>query len=432
VSGLPETQALDTGLTVVTLRHGATPLVSLRLGFPAGSAHAGPGQSGLAELTGQLLRRGCRGRSASAIDKALGELGVELGVWVDDDSTRLGLTVPSARLGPALELLLQLAATPTFPTVELSSMRRRTLASIRSGLDDAGSVAERALNRELFRGHAYERPIEGWSRELAKLGRREVAGFHARLYRAGGAFLIAAGGLPADAPRRLTALGGRLDEGTAMPGPGPTPAIGGLGVVVVDKPDATQAQIRIGAAGIAVQSPDLPACLLGNAVLGGGFSSRLVDEVRVKRGLAYGISSSLHSNPAGGVFAIRSSTRLDEAAALVRVALDEVDRLRDEGPTDAELTQASAYLRGSFQMANETGEQAASNLASALLQGFGCDWLERFPRLLAALSRADVGAAMQKHLPGPRRIVAVGPARKLAKALRKFGPVEVVTLSSLA
>lgn len=431
MTGLPQVQALGNGLTVVTLRHGAAPLVSLRLGLPVGSAHAGVGQSGLAELTAQLLRRGCRGRSAGAIDKALGGLGAELGVWVDDDSTRLGLTVPSSRLGPTLDLLLQLAATPSFPAAELSSMRRRTLASIRSGLDDAAAVAERALHRELFRGHPYERPIEGWSREVAKLGRREVVGFHAGHYRSGGAFLVAAGGLPADAPRRLAALGGRLGEGKPVTGPGPTPAVIGFGVVVVDKPDATQAQIRIGAAGVAVQSPELPACLLGNAILGGGFSSRLVDEVRVKRGLAYGISSSFHSNPAGGIFAIRSSTRLDEAGALVQIALDEVERLREGGPTDAELTQASAYLRGSFQMANETGEQAAANLASALLQGFGSDWLDRFPRLLASLSRAEVGAALQKHLPGPRRIVAVGPARKLTKPLRRFGPVEVVALDAL-
>jgi zinc protease len=432
MSDQPESHRLKNGLTVIALRRGSVPLVGLRLAFPAGSAHAGSGRSGLAELTAQLLRRGCRGRAVHAIDEALETLGADLAVGVDDDATRLGLTVPTARLEPALELLLRLAASPTFPVAELLSQRRRTLASIRSGLDDAGEVAERALNRELFRGHPYERPIEGWSREVAKLSRSDVVGFQKARYLAGGACLVAAGGVPADIHSRLVRASSGLAEGPTANGPPSAPPVTVSGVLIVDKPDATQAQLRIGATGIASSNPDLPACLLGNTVLGGGFSSRLVNEVRVERGLAYGISSSFHANLAGGVFVIRSSTRIDEAAALVQVSLDEVERLRAEGPTEAEVAQASAYLRGNFAMANETGEQACATLAGAFLQGFGSDWLERFPQLLASLTRADVSRALERYLPGSRRVVAVGPARKLAKSLRKFGPIEVVALDAVA
>jgi zinc protease len=432
MSELPETRQLANGLTLIVLSRGAVPLVGLRLAFRAGSALAGVGRSGLAELTAQLLRRGSRGRTARAVDEELETLGTDLGVGVDDDSTRLSLTVPSARLEPALDLLLGLAAKPTFPEAELSSERKRTLASIRSGLDEASGVAERALHLELFRGHPYEMPIEGWSRDVSRLRRKDVVGFHHGCFGSGGACLVAAGGLPSDIQERLAKAGARLAKGTAAPSLSTVPPINGSRVVIVDKPDATQAQIRIGAAGIPVGSPDLLACLLGNTVLGGGFSSRLVNEVRVERGLAYGISSSFQSNRAGGVFVIRSSTRLDEAAALVQVSLDEVERLRAEGPTAAELIQASAYLRGNFQMSNETGEQVAATLGGAFLQGFGSDWLERFPRLLLGLTLPEVSTALQRHLPAVARIIAVGPARKLAKALRKFGPVEVVALEAMA
>ena len=433
MSEQPQTHLLKNGLTLITLRRGAVPLVGLRLAFSSGSAHAGH-RSGLAELTAQLLRRGCRGRSVHAIDEALETLGTDLAVGVDDDATRLALTVPSARLQPALELLVRLAESPAFPEAELLSQRRRTLASIRSGLDDAAEVAERALNRELFRGHPYERPIEGWSREVARLrrndrrrvpqgrlpGQRRVPGGRGR----------AAGGHPRPTGASELSPCPRPDRSRARAG---AAADRICRVLIVDKPDATQAQLRIGAAGIASGNPDLPACLLGNTVLGGGFSSRLVNEVRVERGLAYGISSSFHSNLAGGVFVIRSSTRIDEAAALVQVSLDEVDRLRVQGPTEAELAQASSYLRGNFQMANETGEQAAATLAGAFLQGFGHDWLDSLsaaPR--RASRRPRSGAPCERHLPGPRRIIAVGPARRLAKSLRKFGPVEVVKLDAMA
>ncbi len=431
MSAKPETRRLANGLNLITLRRGAVPLVGLRLAFPSGSAQAGPRQSGLAELAAELLRRGARGLSARRIDESFEALGTDLGVGVDDDSTALGLTIPSTRLGPALELLLRLADEPVYPEGELRSQRQRTLAAIRSRLDEAADVAERALHLELFRGHPYERPIEGWSRDVARLRRPDVVGFHRRHFCATGACLIAAGGVPADIEAQLSRAGSRLGSGGSGAAVGPVPTLTGSRVLIVDKPDATQTQLRIAGPGISSDNPSLPACALGNVVLGGGFSSRLVNEVRVERGLAYGISSSFHSNRAGGLFVIRSSTRTEEAGSLVQVALDELERLRAEGPTDAEVTQASAYLRGNFAMANETGEQVAATLASAFLQGFGSDWLEKFPRLLSALSRAEVGAALQRYLPGPRRIIAVGPARKLTKALRKFGPVEVVALDSM-
>lgn len=216
MSEQPQTHLLKNGLTVIALRRGAVPLVGLRLAFSSGSAHAG--RSGLAELTAQLLRRGCRGRSVHAIDEALETLGTDLAVGVDDDATRLALTVPSARLQPALELLVRLAESPAFPEAELLSQRRRTLASIRSGLDDAAEVAERALNRELFRGHPYERPIEGWSHEVARLRRNNLVGFHKAGYRASGACLVAAGGLPADIHDRLVRAALALPKARPQPG----------------------------------------------------------------------------------------------------------------------------------------------------------------------------------------------------------------------
>ncbi|HUB09849.1 MAG TPA: pitrilysin family protein [Myxococcales bacterium] len=428
----PSIHTLTNGVTVLTLRRGSVPLVSLRLGLCAGSAAAPPRRSGLAELTAQLLRRGSRRRGLRAIDVALEKLGADLGLGVDDDVTRLGLTVPAARLPAALDLLLELATEPSFPARELEALRARTLATIRAGLDDAPGVAERAIHREIFGSHPYALPIDGWSREVARLARPQVVEFHRARYRAAGACLVAAGALPEGIEVRLARAGAAL-----APGPPPfeaptVPPLSGRRVLVVDKPDATQATLRIGGLGCSVRDPELVPCLLGNTVLGGGFSSRLVDEVRVNRGLAYGISSRFHPSLAGGLFVIRSATRVEEARSLVEVSLGELERLREEGPREAELTQAAAYMRGSFELGNETGEQVAATLTGAFLQGLGTDWLEAFPRLLDEATRAAVHAALQRHLPRSLRVVAVGPAAKLERSLRKLGPVEVVSLAALA
>ncbi|MHB8419681.1 MAG: M16 family metallopeptidase [Myxococcales bacterium] len=432
MTGTPRVSTLPNGLTVVALRHGAVPLASLRLGFASGAAAAGPRRSGLAELTAQLLRRGTRRRGARSIDEALERLGVDLGLGVDDEATRLGLTVPAARFGLAIDLLMELATRPSFPARELAAQRSRTLASIRAGLDEPTGVAERALHREVFRGHPYAEPIDGWSRELARLSRPEVLGFHRRAYRAPGGCLVAAGVLPRDVERLLERKGGALAQGSELRVVPPVPPLQGRRVLVIDKPDATQATLRIGGHGCSARDPQLVACMAGSTVLGGGFSSRLVDEVRVNRGLAYGISSSFHPSRAGGLFVIRSATRVDEARSLVEVSLGELERLREQGPGEAELAQAVSYLRGSFELGNETGEQVAATLAGAFLQGLGTDWLARFPRLLGETTPGAVKVALERHLPRALRVVAVGPAGRLERSLRKLGPVEVVTLASLA
>ena len=428
--GKVQAERLSNGLSLISMPRAGVPLASLRLALPAGAARA---RSGAAELSSQLLRRGCRGLPAKALDELLERLGSEVGIAVDDDATRLSLTVPSARLGPAAELLARLWKEPTFPEGELKSLRRRTLAQIQGGLDQAEEVADRALFRTLFEGHPYSAPVDGWIRDVAKLRRTDALLFHRQWLRPAGACLVLAGDLPAGSAARVArAFGGGPGGEAALP-LSPPAALVGHRVVVVDKPDATQTQIRIGGPGFSVHSPDLVACHLGNAVLGGGFSSRLVGEVRVRRGLTYGISSRFHAFDAGGCFAVRSFTRTEEAATLIRVSLDEIARLREEGPRDDELEGARAYLRGSFLVGNETAEQLSRTLADSFLRGLGLDWIDRFPRLLGELSRADVTQALGRHLlPGPYRIVAEGPARQLVPALRPFGEVVKVALNDLA
>jgi zinc protease len=426
---------LGNGLCLRLLPRSGVPLVAVRLTLPRGTARAGPGKAGVADLTAQLLRRGTRRRSASQVDEALERHGIDFAAGSGDDSTVLRLSVPAALLEPALRQLFELFHRPSFPAREVMLLRRRTLAAIQADLDEADAVADRAVAREAFAPHPYAVPAEGWSRELGSLRRVDVVDFHRRSFGARGASLVLAGRLaPAAAVRLVRRIFAALDGVGPSEAPlPPVPAIAGQRVFLVDKPDATQAQIRIAGVGLRRDSPALVPCLLGNAVLGGGFSSRLVSEVRVNRGLSYGISSRLAAREAGGLFCIRSFTRVDQAGQLTQVCLDQVAKLREAGPTEEELARTRAYLRGSYQLGNETSEQLAATTAEALRYGLGEDWPRRYLELLEATPRSAVLAALRDGLLSPGRlIVAVGPARALERQLKRFGPVQVVPLRSVA
>jgi len=430
-----EGEELPNGLRVRLLPRAGVPLVAVRLTLPRGTARAGPGKAGLGDLTSQLLRRGTQLRSASQMDEALERLGVDFQAGAGDDSSAMRLTAPAALLKPALRLMCELMHRPSFPAREVALLRSRTLAAIRSDLDQADSVADRAVDREFFGSHPYGVPSEGWSREVARLDRSDVVRFHRRSYGAGGATLVMVGALdPAAALRAVRSVFAKVGRGpkdaASLP---PAPPLAGQRVFLVDKPDATQSQIRIAGPGLRRDSPSLVACILGNAVLGGGFSSRLVNEVRVNRGLSYGVSSRLSAREVGGMFCIRSFTRVDQAAQLVQVCLDEVARLREEGPTEDELVRTRAFLRGSYQLGNETSEQLAATTAEALRYGLGEDWPTRYLKSLQETPRSAIRTALREHiLPSGRLIVAVGPGRALERQLKRFGPVQVVPLRSLA
>jgi zinc protease len=167
-------------------------------------------------------------------------------------------------------------------------------------------------------------------------------------------------------------------------------------------------------------------------VLGGGFTSRLMEEVRVNRGLSYGVRCGFTSSRAGGLFSFSSFTKVETASELVQVALDEVARFREGGPTEEELERTRGYLCGLYPLSLETHEQWAEKLAAIELYGLGADEVTGFSDRVRAVDATTCLALARRWLPAERRVVvAVGPARRLKAQLSRFGPVRVVTARSV-
>jgi zinc protease len=198
-------------------------------------------------------------------------------------------------------------------------------------------------------------------------------------------------------------------------------------VLLVDKPEQTQSQVRLGGPGFRIGHPDYFPSTAMNIALGGGFTSRLVNEVRVERGLTYGIHSYFETMSAGGVFGVSTFTKTDKTREIIDVSLAEVAKVREAGIPAAELKKAQRYLAGLYPLRTETNESVAAVISDMRLNGLGDDWVEKFrDRLLAVTSKQTVAVAAKYLFSKPPLLVVLGRAEEVKKQLKGLGPVTVV------
>src|SRR5262249_26150695 len=191
-------------------------------------------------------------------------------------------------------------------------------------------------------------------------------------------------------------------------------------------------QVRIAGPAYRRGAPVQFAAQVVNVTLGAGFTSRLVREVRVRRGLSYGVGSSFDTLRVGGLFSVSSFTKVETTGALLGVMRAEVERMRRRGPTPAEVGKAQRYLAGLFPLRTETNESLASVLADMALYGLGDDWLDRYRDRVRSVTRAEAAAAAARAcFCGPRLAVVVGPAEQLRSTLEPLAPVDVVTADAV-
>jgi len=421
-------ERLPNGLSVIVAERPGVPLAAGRLVLRGGSSLDPPGRSGLAHLVALAARRGTRRRTGPEIDLFVESLGAELGAGVDEDATYFGLSAPVEVLPRCVDVLADVSSAPIFPAAEVQRLRRREVAALAHDLDEPGVVADRAMLAAAYRDHPYAHSPEGRSADLERVRRLDVAGFHARHYRPSDAVLVVVGKVSAAEAlrvvrRRFGAWAG--PEGGTPPLPPPPPME--PAVVVVDKPDVTQTQVRIASPGFARGSPDYFRGIVASALLGGGFTSRLMEAIRVNRGLSYGVRSRFAASGAGGIYVVSTFTKVETTADIVQVTLDEAARFRDGGPTEEELERTRSYLCGLFPLSLETHDQLAEKLADLALYGLPDAEITDFRDRVRAVTAEECREAAARYFPLARRVVvAVGPAKRIAKALERFGPVKVV------
>jgi zinc protease len=430
-----ERRVLSNGLALHVVPRGPLPLVAVRLVMRGGSVWDPPGRSGAADFAARLFRRGAGGKTADQLSEAIDFVGAAMGGYANEENVVLSLSCPSRHLEPMLELMGMVLQQPEFPDAEVELARRRALAQLQNELDDPGSLADRAWSRAMWGSHPYGHETLGQKAALEAFTRADLVDFHRTRLGPALGNLYVVGDLDVD---RLTTVAERV-FGTWKGGPQGAPLVPEWSgpdqagaVVIVDKPEQTQVQLRIGAAGVKRGHPDHFPLAVMNTVLGGGFTSRLVTEIRVKRGLSYGAGSAFDMMSSAGTFTVSSFTKTESVNALIDVALGEVKKMKSKGPTPAEVQTVKRYISGLYPARLETNEAFAGAISDVQHYGLPPDWISQYRERIAAVTVKDAAAAAKKHLFDTRKvIVLVGNAAKLEPKVKKYGAVQVVKPSAL-
>lgn len=418
---------LPNGLTVHLVPRGPLPLVAVRLVIRGGSVLDPVGKLGVGDFAARLLRRGAAGLTADQISDTVEFVGASVGGFSNEENCIISLSTPSKHLTPMFEMMTKVLLEPDFPDAEVELARRRSLAALTNDLDDPGSLADRALTRCTWGDHPYSHELVTGKRDIAAYTRADLKKVHRERLGPKVAHLYVVGAFAAAEVMKTIerTLGGWSGGPSAPP---VIPEWTGLSrpkqVVIIDKPEQTQVQMRIGARGVKRGHDDHFPLVTMNTVLGGGFTSRLVTEIRVKRGLSYGAGSSFDMMSAAGTFTVSSFTRTDRINELIDISLGEVKKMREKGPSKSELATVQRYISGLYPGRLETNENISGAIADVVHYGLPENWISEYRERISAVTVKDAAAAAKKHLFGDDRvIVLVGNAMQLEPMVEKYGEV---------
>jgi zinc protease len=427
----PSEARLPNGLRVIVAERHGVPLVSAHLIVLGGSETDPPQRAGLASLTAGLLTRGTRTHGASALVGAAEALGGSLDSGAGWNQSGIGIMVTTPRLSEALSLVAEVAMQPAFAQAEVDRLRREMLDELKVAYSQPGTLASLTAQRALFGAGGYGHPAGGTPRSLPRIQRDDVLRLHAALYRPDNAVLVLAGDIDAEgalslarrhfgawkAPQAALSRGERT-RGTPWP----------EGITVIDMPGAGQAGVALVMPGVASNAPDRHAGAVANAVLGGGYSSRLNLEVRIKRGLTYSVASQLDARRDAGVLRVGAQTKNPSAAEVLGLMNAEVDRMMSEPVPGEELEARKARLVGAFGRSLETTSGLSANIAALVVAGLPLSELPKRIERLNAVGPAEVQAFASAHFARDgRRAVVAGVASEFDAALKGIAP-KVITV----
>jgi len=417
----PASQALGTRhqlpnrLVWLFSRQAELPLVTLELLIKAGALTEPPGKEGLANLTASLLPNGTKSRPAAKIAEELDFLGARLGAGGGSDFATVKLTVLKKDLGPALELFRDIVRNPTFPAAEVRQKVSQFKAALASEEDEPMVVASRKFGRELFGSFPYGYPVMGTPRGLSAITRQDLVEFHRRYYRPNNAVLTVVGDLTPEEANQwvVKTFGDWAPAPVPAVKPPSIPPLAQRKVVVIDK-DISQANIILGNLALARGNPDFYAFQVMNYILGGGgFVSRLMDDVRENRGLAYSISSSFAPGLEPGPFTVAVETKNAAAGEVITRVEEQLRRIRTQPVTPEELKDAKSYLIGSFSRKMDSMSKRAWLLGYVEIFGLGLDYPWRYPDFIDHLTPEDIQKVAEKYL-HPEKYLLVIVGRKSA------------------
>lgn len=433
----PAEQTLPNGLRVIVIERRDYPLVSAQLLIKNGGEVDPPELAGLADLTANLLTKGTQTRDATQIAQQIESLGGSLDSGARWDSSYANVGVMSSKMSQAMEILADVVRRPTFKSEEVERLRQQYLDNVTLALGDPGSIGRFVAARVVFGDSPYGHPVSGTAESLTRITAADIMKMHARYYRPDNAILVIGGDMSAkDGFALATRHFGDWQKPTTpldavAPAKESTASQAGR-VVVIDKPDAGQAAVFLARSGINRKDMDYFRGIVSNSVLS-GYSGRLNQEIRIKRGLSYGAGSSLDARRDVGPFVASAQTKNESGAVVADLLLGEIGRLASAPPADVELTPRKAVLIGNFSRNLETATGLVNQVASLALHGLSLDEINRYINNVQGITTADIQKFAGTRLEAKTsNIIIVGDAKKFLPELqKKFQNVEVIPVAEL-
>lgn len=422
-----EQETLPNGLQILWIPDDSLPYVSLQMMVKTGSSEDPSGKEGLASLTAGLLERGTNKRSAPKIAEDLEQIGSSFDIEVQPDYivTSASALTPNRDniLGQFEEILLK----PSFPKSELERQRKMTLAGLNKLPDHAESFAQFVFPQFLYGKHPYGHTGPGTPKSVAKITRQDVMRFYKEHFSPSNSVLAVTGQFDAAWKKKVeegfSSWSKTAEVSHAIP---EFPQWKGVEVLLVDRPDLQQAQIEIGFKGVARKVPEYMDIRAALKILGESFGSRLFDEIRVKRGLTYGIYSWFDPRFGAGPMGIYTFTRVEKVGETVRETLNTYRNFVSGGVTDEEVTTVKALMRGQFPRTFETPEALARQLLILVRYDIPVDYLKNYYATLEKVNKASVNAAIKKYFdPQNLRVLVYAPRKAAEESLKSVGKLEV-------
>ena len=428
-------QTLPSGLRIIAVSHHEQPVVSIRLLVGAGSALDPKGKTGLAHLTASLLDQGTTTASATELNDTIDFLGGGMGAGAGTDLSYISMLIMKDSFDKGLQMLSDMARHPAFSQEEIARQRQQLLSSLQVSFEDPGFIANAVFDRLVYGFHPYGLPQSGTPETLASITRDDLVAFHQKHFAPNNTILAVVGDIAPDeafaAVRRVFGDWQRRDVAgsTFTEPPGPTRRL-----VIVNKPDAVQTEVRAGNIGISRNHPDYMAVNLAIRILGGEGSNRLHQVLRTARGLTYGAQANFDTFKDGGDFEAETNTRTVATGEVLRLIVDEFWRLQRERVGQRELDDAKAYLTGSFPLTIETPNAIAMQILNVLFYGLPIEELQTFRERVNAVTVDDIQRVARLYLkPDRLSVVLVGNAAQFTNQLQGagFGMFETVDIQNL-
>jgi zinc protease len=426
----PDKIVLGNGITVYYLRNSDLPIITFRMVIRgAGSAFEPAGADGTANLAAALLMKGTAKMDADAVAEALDFMGASLNVSAADEYSQVSGDSLSQHFPRLMEIASDCLTAPSFKDEEFVKERARRIDSLKAAKDNPGAAVRYYFQKAYFGGHPLGHLAAGTESSLKKMTVQDVKNFYGRHFRPDRSIAAVVGDI--EKAKLMPLLESTVGRWTNPVGPAPSDVIPALPkpkgkkLVLIDKPDATQAYFVLGATGYPMGDKLTPQAAVMNTLWGGRFTSWLNTELRIKRGLTYGASSSFRTWVAGGLFQASSYTKNDKIAEMLDITFGLLNKGAKEGFGAEEVESSRNYIQGQFPPTLETNSSKAGAYVRLAFYKLGFDYYDKYLAEIGRVSAETAKAAAAALLPGNDYVlVVVGKAADIRPLLQKYGAWE--------